>query len=138
MTIPYDDTIFFPLSTPEAILERAESLVGPACRAQTWFLFLDPDDVQLPLLVPVENVPSPDDDDLAEGARDVLGSLWRATDAAAIVAVIERPFEVALHPDDRAWARALRTAAHHEGIDLRAVLLSHDHGVRALAPDELL
>jgi hypothetical protein len=138
MTIPYDDTIHFPLSTAEAILERTESLVGPACREQTWFLFLDADDVQLPLLIPVDQVPAAADDDLEQGARDVLGSLWRATDAAAIIAVIERPCTTSLHPDDRAWAQALHSAAVDEGIDLRAVLLSHDHGVRALGPDDLM
>lgn len=138
MTISFDDTVLQPLTTAEDILDRAGGLIGAACRRQTWFLFVDDGDVQLPLLVPLCDIPSPRDDDLDEGARVVLSRLCRAADAAGVIAVIERPGPPSLHSDDRAWARALHRAAATEDIDLRALLLSHDHGVRALGPDDLL
>lgn len=133
----YDDTIDRPLRTGEDILERVHELVGPACRAQTWLLFLDADDVQLPLLVPIDDVP-PDDRPLVDTAREVLSVMMTATDAASVIVVIESPSTRELTAPDRDWAIALRDGAAAEGIDLRALLLSHDHGVRAIAPDDLL
>jgi hypothetical protein len=132
----YDDTIGRPLHSGEDILERVHDLIGPACRAQTWLLFLDADDVQLPLLVPVDD--APENALLIDSARDLLGSLSFATEAAAMIAVIESPWTRELTDADREWAVALRDAAIAESIDLRALLLSHDEGVRAIGPDDLL
>ncbi|MFT4124227.1 MAG: hypothetical protein QM635_10380 [Microbacteriaceae bacterium] len=131
----YDDTIDQPLHTGEDILDRVRDLIGGACRAQTWLLFLDADDVQLPLLVPVDDLPG--EREPLEAARGLLSALAEATEAAAVVAVIESPFTTALSDADRGWARALRDAAAAESLDLRAVLLSQRHGVRALGPDDL-
>ncbi|MDM4762651.1 hypothetical protein QT381_06490 [Galbitalea sp. SE-J8] len=136
MTIPrYDDTIDSPLRTGENILDRVHDLIGPACRAQTWFLFVDDDDVQLPLLIPIDDVP---EDAAVDATGAAMASLCDAAGAAAMIVVIESPGTHELTDADRAWARVVRDAALAVDVELRALLLSHDHGVRALAPDDLL
>lgn len=132
----YDDTIDEPLHTGEQILARVRDLIGPASRSQTWLLFLDGDDVQLPVIVPIDAVP--EEQPLVDSARELLSALAAATDAAAVIVVIESPHSRELGGADRAWAIALREAASTEGVDVRALLLSHDDGVRALGPDDVL
>jgi hypothetical protein len=136
MPIPYDDTLTRPLTTSEHVLERAHDLVGPAIRAQTWMMFLDEYDVQLPLLVPVDE--APDHVEPLAYASELLVAMRLATSSAAMIAVIERPGSGALCEADRRWACALRDAARAEGIDLRDLVYSHDTGVRGLGPDDLI
>jgi hypothetical protein len=130
----YDETVGDPLRAGDDIVARVRTLVCPARRAQTWFLFLDADDVQLPVLIPVDDVPA---DDAVGAARELLRALRTATDAAALVAVLERPAGPVIGDLDQRWARALRRAAAAEHIDLRALLLCHGDDVRALDPEEL-
>ncbi|RLQ84088.1 hypothetical protein D9V28_07555 [Mycetocola zhadangensis] len=127
-----------PLVTDELIEQRVSDLIGRASRRQLWLLFLDSDNVQLPLLIPTDDYPgrpTPDHaNELANGIRHIAG----AARAAQVILVWERYAGSDLTPLDRAWAQQLHNACSGIGVPIRAQLLSHKRGVRWLAPDDYL
>jgi len=133
----FEDTQFLPLDTDAAIEERVADLIGRANQRQLWLLFLDELDLQLPLLIPIDGLPtSPSDEQLAavlEGVREVMGDIG----ASSIVVVLERYGPATLTDQDIAWARSLRSGCNANGVTLRAQLLSHRSGVRWIAADDL-
>jgi hypothetical protein len=125
-----------PLTTDEAIEGRVASLIGRAQNRQIWLLFLDQNQVQSPLVLPVSDIPvAPPDDDLDNWSEFVRGTT-EAVDAGEVIVVLERFAPERLTDADRAWARMLRDGCRVAGVTLRAVLLSHRNGVRLLAPDD--
>lgn len=134
-TPSYDDTILQPLTTDALIEERVNSLIGKACRRQLWFLFLDSEQVQLPLMIPMDDIPSAPDDSV-DGLARLMGEAIDAADARSTVVVIERFAGDTLTPSDKAWARAIHDAFEREGIVVRGILLSHRRGVRWIAQDD--
>ncbi len=134
-TPSYQDTTAQPLDTEVRIEERVRALIGRASRRQLWFLFLDGDQVQLPLLIPLDDLPARPDEtvsDLAQG----MGEAMKAAGAESIIVVIERYASSALTPADTSWAKALHDAFDQDGIRLRGILLSHNRGVRWVAQDD--
>jgi hypothetical protein len=132
----YADAQLQPLETDALIQHRVTELIGGACRRQLWFLFLDEHGVQLPVLMPIADpplMPPPPESDVLLA---MVGHLVEAVEASAIVLVVERPGGEEVSASDRAWAGALHAACHGVGVPLRALLLSHDHGVRWLAQDD--
>lgn len=133
----FDETQLLPLTTDAAIEERIAHLVGRAISRQLWLMFLDQDDLQLPLLIPIDGLPdSPTDDQSAEvldRVRDVMEQIG----ATAIVVVLERYGSETLTAQDVEWARSLRRGCLRGGIALRAQLLSHRGGVRWIAQDDI-
>ncbi|TPW76048.1 hypothetical protein [Schumannella soli] len=137
MTIPrYDETVLTPLDSDALVLRRAEDLIGEACRDQLWLLLLDRADVQLPVLLPIDDLPAEPDDLAAEGFAGVFRMLRAETEARAVVAILERPGAVRLPPEDGAWIRTLHEAARASGLRLRASLLAGASGLRWIAPDD--
>ena len=133
----YDDTVLTPLTSDADIQDRVEQLIGRANQRQLWLLFLDELDLQLPLLVPIDGLPTePSDDQTAQvldRVREVMGDIG----ASSLVVVIERYGPATLTPQDVEWARSLRRACDASGVVLRAQLLSHRTGVRWIAADDI-
>ena len=133
----FEDTQFLPLDTDAAIEERVADLIGRANQRQLWLLFLDQLELQLPLLIPIDGLPtSPSEEQLAvvlDRVREVMGDIG----ASSIVVVFERYGPAALTDQDIEWARSLRAGCAASGISLRAELLSHRNGVRWIAADDL-
>jgi hypothetical protein len=132
--ISYDSAATQPLTTDALIHERATALVGRAVRRQLWLLFLDENDVQLPVIVPIDDIPVSPPDVLMLGVADIADEV----SAASVIAVIERFGDETLTPGDTAWARHLRESCAAASVPLRAILLSHRHGVRWVAEDDYL
>lgn len=144
-TISAAEAAFTPISTDEQIRQRIDELVGRACVRQLWFFFLDENDLQLPLIIPMSDHPL---DDLARGAelesRSVVevatalaafGALQMAdTPAAKVILVWERYQNASLTSNDRRWVRQAAEAFRDAGIELRGQLLSYRRGVRWLSP----
>lgn len=131
----YADAALHPLTTDADIECRVADLIGGACRGQLWFMFLDERNVQLPLLVPVADPPrSPSG--AGGGLAAMVGGLVEAAGAASVVIVVERLGGRELTADDCDWALALHDACATTGVSLRALLLSHDKGVRWCAQDD--
>jgi hypothetical protein len=131
--LPFDQAALEPLTTDVLIQQRVADLVGRAIRRQLWLFFLDENSVQLPLVMPCDDLPvyPPDDPvpvyaDFAEGCG-----------ATSIVAVLERFGDDELTPADTAWARHLHDSCAGL-VPLRAVLLSHRRGIRWIAEDDYL
>lgn len=125
-----------PLTDDTLIEERMAALVGRAVSRQIWLMFLDENDVQMPLIMPVSDIPvSPGDNDEAHWANFVASGA-EAIGARSVIVVIERYDSDRLTEADRAWARLSRDGCAVAGVPLRAVLLSHRRGVRLLAPDD--
>jgi hypothetical protein len=131
----YQDAKTEPLVSQVQIEERVRALIGRASRRQLWFLFLDENRVQLPLLIPLDDHPSAPDGTVHDLAR-AMGQAMEAAGAESIIAVIERYASSALGPADQAWAKAIHEAFDHEGLNLRGILLSHNRGVRWVAQDD--
>lgn len=134
-TPSYQDARTQPLTTQVLIEERVRALIGRACRHQLWFLFLDDQQVQLPLMIPLDDLPSAPDDSVHDLAR-AMGQAMEAADATSIIVVIERYASSGLTPTDVAWAKGIHDAFDSAGIELRGVLLSHNRGVRWVAQDD--
>ncbi|MES2092566.1 MAG: hypothetical protein V4531_01980 [Actinomycetota bacterium] len=131
----YDDTITHPLTSDALIEERVTALVGRACRRQIWFLFVDRQNLQLPLIIPVSDPPSWPDATVSQLVDAIFRSV-EDLDAQAVVVVLERYADATFTGADKAWARALETSFDATGLPMRAVLVSHRDGVRWLASDD--
>jgi hypothetical protein len=131
----YEETRLQPLVTDALIEERVAALVGRACQRQLWFLFLDEDQVQLPLLVPIDDPPTQPEENIGNLVR-LVEEAMEATDAHSVVVVIERYAEAVLTANDRAWAGSIHNAFDAQAIPLRGILLSHRRGVRWVAQDD--
>jgi hypothetical protein len=131
----YEDTVTQPLTSDSLIEERIAALVGRACSRQIWFLFLDGEQVQLPLIIPVSDPPVMPDPSVPQ----LIGNITQAgdgQDARSVIVVLERYAGPEFTVADRAWARALDAELTATGLPMRAILLSHRRGVRWFAPDD--
>jgi hypothetical protein len=125
-----------PLTTDALIEQRVDSLIGRAQNRQIWLLFLDQNQVQSPLVLPISDVPvAPAPDDLDNWCELIRGTT-EAVDAGDVIVVIERYAPERLTDADRGWARLVSDGCRVAGVTLRAVLLSHRHGVRLLAAED--
>jgi len=118
-----------PLRTDDDVARRVSALIGCATGSdKLWLLFVDGDDRQAPVVVPVEELPGPPDGEVVAGLGDVLEGflpeLATATGAGSVVFVRERPGPDFVLPADRAWAEALTTMCREREIRSRGVHLS--------------
>lgn len=134
----YDRDELAPLLTQTDVERRVRELIGRACRRQFWFLFVDDEGAQLPILIPVEDYPSRPDGDDPERFALLLDHIGHQQGASAVIVVIERFRDAALTRSDRAWAGALHEAVTLSALSSRGILVSHARGVRWVAPDDYL
>jgi hypothetical protein len=118
-----------PLRTDDDVDRRVADLVGRATRDDTlWLLFVDGDDRQSPVLMPIEESTGQPDDRmvaaLGEVLEGVLPGLATAAGAGSVVFVRERLGPDSVLAVDRAWAEALGTMCRERGIRVRGVHLS--------------
>lgn len=124
-----------PLRTDADVLRRVRELVGPALGDRLWLMFVDGDDRQAPVIVPVDDVPPVPDAmvgplvDILVGMQDDL-----RTDAGpgSVILTRERPGSSWVLPEDRVWATTLTSACAEAGVRLRGFHLSTPDGVRRM------
>lgn len=131
----YEETQEHPLTTDEQVRERVELLVRNALRRQLWLMFLDGDDVQLPVLMPTDVPANPGTADASNLARFISG-VNEDLDATSIVITLERRGSDEISNDDRAWFRLVRDACAMAELKLRGPLLAHTRGVRWVAAED--
>ncbi|MEO6505335.1 MAG: hypothetical protein ABIW36_12455 [Terrimesophilobacter sp.] len=131
----YEETRLQPLTTDGLVQERVADLIGRAIQHQLWFLFLDDEQVQLPLVIPVGELPTRPDAFLGTIAAQ-LHEAMEVEAASAVIVVIERYADAALTSADREWALAIHDTFDQAGVAVRAILLSHRRGVRWVAQDD--
>jgi hypothetical protein len=137
-----NDVKRIPLTTDHAVQRRVAELLQGALRRQWWTLYLDEDDVQLPLLMPMADYadrpdePWGDDGTAAQVLANRLADIAGEVGAARLIFVWERPGSAESTPADRDWARELSAACRAVGVAVRAQLILHDRGARWFAPDD--
>jgi hypothetical protein len=99
-------------------------------------LFLDDQLVQLPVLLPIDGMPSDPTERATDRVMETVAYLMADIGASSVVLVWERWGPEKLTSQDVAWARSLHSACDAAGITLRAMLLSHRRGVRWIAQDD--
>ncbi|MCU1406642.1 MAG: hypothetical protein JWQ43_2945 [Glaciihabitans sp.] len=133
--LPYDDQLT-PLNTDSLIEERVRDLIGRANLRQLWLLFLDVNDMQLPLLIPIDGLPAHPEAGTVATVIDNVVELMADIGAVGLVLVWERYGAATLTAQDIAWAHELAEACTNARVRLRAMLLSHRSGVRWIAVDD--
>ena len=118
-----------PLRTDDDVDRRVAALIGHATRDDTlWLLFVDGDDRQTPVVMPVEEASGPPDEEMVMALGDVLEGvlpdLATAAGVGSVVFVRERLGPDFVVPADRAWAEALATMCREREIRSRGVHLS--------------
>jgi hypothetical protein len=113
--------------------ELLSGSLGPALRRQLWAFLLDADGVQLPIVIPIDGIPvSPGEDEL----RTIVSSLGRVLDefgpGGSILFALERPGAEAPHGFDELWADGLHAASRTEAVEVFAIYLVHNDGLRML------
>ncbi|NQX10229.1 hypothetical protein HQQ80_01170 [Microbacteriaceae bacterium VKM Ac-2855] len=124
------DTSQPPLTTDAEIVARAELLFGPAERRSICPLFLDHAGVQLPYLIPVDQIPQEppaDDIDRIVALFAKISAEWHI---GGIVFVFERPGVAILTTGDRLLIDTLAAASRRRALPHRATVLVHDDGAR--------
>jgi hypothetical protein len=134
---PFDDVADVSLATDEALLERVRDLVEGAYRQQLWFMFLDDDDRQLPILVPLD-VPDRPGEEHSDPLNPFVAALVDEVRPRSIVVVLERPGPDWLTVSDREWFAVVERACRAAGVVRRGPILAHDDGFRWIASEDLL
>jgi hypothetical protein len=132
----YDESTLTPLDSDRLIEARVTQLIGRANMRQLWLLFLDEDSVQLPVLIPIDGLPSHPNPTNVDRIAGNIAELMDGIGAAAVILVWERYGPEKLGATDAEWALALHEACEENRIRLRAMLLSHKAGVRWIAQDD--
>jgi hypothetical protein len=133
---PYDDADASPLATDADIQRRVDDLIGRANSRQLWLLFLDEYGVQLPLVLPLDGLPSTPTESETAQVIERISVVMEQIGASALVAVLERYGPPTLTAVDAAWARSLHDGCESRKVALRAQLLSHRTGVRWIDESE--
>ena len=116
-----------PLLDDAAIVERIAALLGdfPATGRTLWTFFLDAERVQLPLLLPLDDLPTRPVPTLARSLLDVLARTLANDDAGGgVVLTLERPGPVRISDADREWCRLLSAAAGTFDVMVHGIYLA--------------
>jgi hypothetical protein len=118
------------------LVRHVEAIVPVAVRRQLWTLFFDADDVPLPLMVPLEDIPEAPDGSALDHYGDALAAVADEFGAATVAFVVERIGGVAPCASDRCWGEGLRSLGRGRPFGVRPVLVCSDDGVCVLDPGD--
>jgi len=118
-----------PLTDENAILQRLATLVQGAFRRQAWFLVLDEHRAQLPVVIPMDLPPRPDQDpgDVFRRVFETLGSL---DDVAELLVIYERPGPPFATDDDLAWLLGMEDAVARATLPVHGPYFATGNGNR--------
>lgn len=125
-----------PVHTEDDVLRRVDQLIEPDMRRRQslWLFFLDRNQQQLPVVVPIDDVPDDPDPELVGNlcfiVSEVLGD---SEPQGSVVFVLTRPGPVMPEEPDRTWRDRLRDAAAEHGARIRMMCLATPEGVVPLA-----
>lgn len=131
-----------PIHSPQDMHRHWRALMGELGFSQRllWFGFLTADGWMAPQLHQVDDLPpqpiAPLADNLIAICRRVLDEVFDP--AGSVAFLLSRPGSAEMTDDDRAWARALATAATHGDVRLQPIHLATDEAVRVFAADDLI
>lgn len=126
-----------PLRTDDDVFDRVSALVGRATAdRQLWMMFVDGDDRQSPVVMPVSDMPSEPEPGTAAKLAQVLGGVREelTTDRGpgSVILTWERLGPDRPVPADQAWADVLDEACRLGDVVLRGMFLSTPGGTQRL------
>lgn len=130
-----DFDLLAPLSTDAQVLDRVDQVIGDDARRDRslWLLFLGADAVQLPVVVPIDDMPANPGADAAGSICDIIAHVLHdaAPGGSVVIALVRRTGLVVTDPDQQ-WLLALRAAAARTGVHFRMLCLATRDGTRRL------
>ena len=126
-----------PLNTDADVLDRVNLLISHDARRDRalWLMFLAADGVQLPVVVPIDDVPAHPEPGGAGQICDVIARVLNdAVPDGSVVITLARDNGRGVTDSDQQWFTALQAAAARTGVNLRMVCLATTDGVRRLDP----
>ena len=121
-----------PVTSVEEARQRVADLVGHAISHQLWLMLFDSAGRQLPLLIPVGDLPlRPEPGDGAGMAATLTAVLADFAPGGSILLTLERRGSAELTAPDQAWARELR-ASFGKVLPILGLFVAHDTGVSEL------
>lgn len=133
-----DYDLLAPLETDAEVLDRVDQLIGEDDRRDRslWLFFLGADAVQLPVVVPIGDVPANPDPGAAGSICDVTAQVLNdAAPGGSVVITLVRDNGRKVTDSDQQWLMALQAASARTGVHLRMFCLATTGGVRRLEPD---
>jgi hypothetical protein len=130
------EVITGPLRSDEEILGRVGQLIDAEDRQRQslWLFFLDRDGQQMPVVVPIDDVPDYPDLPLVGNVCWIVAEVLAEHEpTGAAVITLSRPGAAEFGDVDRHWYRALRDGAREHGAAIRMLCLATPDGVRQLA-----
>lgn len=120
-----------PLHTDADVLRRVDQLIEPDARLRQtlWLFFLDRNQQQLPVVVPIDDVPDDPDPELVGSLCFIIAEvLGDAEPEGSVVLVLTRPGAVTPGHADRTWRDRLKDAAAEHGARIRMICLATPDG----------
>ncbi len=129
-----------PVRTAAELELRWDDLLGPYGYdfESIWVTWFDDHDLQVPHLMPVDEIPPELDPVLVGNLFQVAMTVVDDGRATSIALALTRPGTEAVTETDRARARTLLEAGRSQNVPLRPLHLATDDGVRPLTADDLL
>jgi hypothetical protein len=128
-----------PLRTDRDVILRVDALVDQSSRRRRslWLFFLSGDGIQLPVVVPIDDVPERPDAVTVGNLCDVIAQvLAEAAPTGSAVVALTRPGAETINENDRCWFRVLHRYASDRGANIRLLCLATPARVRQLVLDE--
>lgn len=126
-----------PVVTDSDVLARVAAIIEPAARQQRslWLFFLERDNTQANLIVPIDDVPvRPEAGVLANVCYVASESIAHAPRALSVIIALSRPGTIRRTESDRHVLRALQHGAASHATPIRMLVLATPEGVRELGP----
>jgi hypothetical protein len=132
-----DLNIASPVRTDDDVLRRVDLLLDESARQlrSVVLLFLDADGMQLPVAVPIDEVPERPDPLIVGNLCWIIAEALTLYPGGSAVVVVTRPQAGPVGDADRYWASNLDRFARERGAPIRMLCLATPSGVLRLTPD---
>jgi hypothetical protein len=123
------------LLTDADVLSRVDELIDSGARAtrSLWLFFVSADGAQLPVVVPIDDVPPrPVPHLIGTVCTVIAGIIAEQVPGGSAILALTRPGPAAPGPDDRYWARSVQVSAQQHNVAIRMLCLATPGCVRQL------
>jgi hypothetical protein len=132
-----DFNLASPVRTDDDVLRRVDLLLDDSARQlrSVLLLLLDADGVQLPVTVPIDDVPERPDPVIVGNLCWIIAEALTLYPGGSAVVVVTRPGAGQVGDADRYWARNLDRFGREHGAPIRLLCLATPSGVLRLTAD---
>lgn len=128
-----------PVHSEEDLLDRWRLLLHdePFDTRTLWVTWYDEQNLQLPVIVPVDDLPLSPDSTFLENLAHIAGGLLRESDGGWVSCALARPGSGLITTADRRWADESHATLRRHGVSNRPLFLATSGRIRQLVLDEL-